>query len=164
MMWKQYNCGGLKYIVSEYGDVIGCSRNKIIKKGENKDGYYVVTLGSGKHRRRYSVHHIVAELFVEGMESGLEVNHKDFNRKNNYYKNLEWVTHKDNIKKSSLAGRYNRPNGESNGRCKIKEENVIKMREEYENGASIAFLSRKYKIGYTQTSRIVKYESWKYLQ
>lgn len=53
---------------------------------------------SGKNKR---VNRLVAEAFIpkpkdKGAEV-LEVHHKDTNKLNNKYDNLEWVTHKENI-------------------------------------------------------------------
>lgn len=162
-MWKDFEYNGLKYSVDEYGNILGYGRNKIIKQGTNKDGYCVVTLGAQNNRKRIKVHKIVATMFVSGYKDGYEVNHKDFNRKNNYYKNLEWVTHRENVDKSVSAGRYYGRIGEKNGMCKIKENQVEEIREKYKCGHTIASLSREYGIGYTQTSRIAKYESWKHI-
>lgn len=41
---------------------------------------------------------MVAEAFVDGWFEGAEVNHKDLNKLNNKWDNLEWVTHSENQK------------------------------------------------------------------
>ena len=65
----------------------------------NKDGYVVVSACGTKQDgtktfRSLHVHVLVAREFVDGWFEGAEVNHKDFNRANPSYWNLEWVTHK----------------------------------------------------------------------
>ena len=47
-------------------------------------------------RKGFSVHTLVARAFCDGYKKGLIVNHIDGNKLNNYYKNLEWVTYKEN--------------------------------------------------------------------
>lgn len=64
---------------------------------------------SGKcHTKR--VHQIVANSFLDkpsDFEScNYEVNHKDCNRKNNNIKNLEWITHRDNVRYSIECGNH----------------------------------------------------------
>lgn len=44
----------------------------------------------------YHIHRLVAETYIENLLNKKEVNHKDGNKHNNYYKNLEWVTPSEN--------------------------------------------------------------------
>jgi hypothetical protein len=47
-------------------------------------------------RRKYYAHRLVLETFVGPNPSGLECDHIDRNRKNNFLENLRWVTKKVN--------------------------------------------------------------------
>jgi hypothetical protein len=60
---------------------------------------------NGKYVHR--LHRLVAIFFVEGYEEGLSVNHIDGNRRNNIASNLEWTTHKENMKNLSTRGGAN---------------------------------------------------------
>lgn len=85
----------------------------------NKDGYVVVSacgvMPDGiKTFRSLHVHVLVAKEFVDGWFEGAEVNHKDFNRANPSYWNLEWVTHKENVEYSHNAGKYKGKFGKDN--------------------------------------------------
>lgn len=162
-MWKDFEYGGLKYKANELGEIFGIGRNKIIKQRINSDGYCVVTLGLGIKRVSVRVHKIIAMLFVDGYFDGAEVNHKDFNRKNNKSENLEWVTHLDNVMFSVEAGHYGdgKHSGTNNGRAKINRKDVEEIRKRYKNGKSVSSISKYYGIGWTQTKRIIDYESWK---
>lgn len=44
--------------------------------------------------------------FIDNPDNLPEVNHKDFDRLNNFVSNLEWCNHYDNIKHSRDAGSY----------------------------------------------------------
>ena len=71
---------------------MGLGRGKYLKTRVNKDGYEQVTLGSMNNRNgTVRVHRIIAELFVPNDDplNKTEVNHKDFNRLNNDYSNLD---------------------------------------------------------------------------
>jgi len=67
-------------------------RGTVLRPGSWR-GYLIVNLHpSGT----VAVHLLVARAFVAGFATGLEVNHKDGNKKNNAATNLEWVTHQEN--------------------------------------------------------------------
>lgn len=79
----------------------------IIKTPKNStDGYDLITLSKNGENKTQGIHIIVAKHFIPNPDNLPEVNHKDFNRKNNRVDNLEWSTHQDNIKHSAEAGRY----------------------------------------------------------
>ena len=85
----------------------------------NSDGYAVVsacglTPDGTKTFRSLHVHVLVAREFVDGWFEGAEVNHKDFNRANPAWWNLEWLSHKDNIAYSHKSGNYKGRFGEDN--------------------------------------------------
>lgn len=119
--WKNV-CGyeGL-YKISNCGRVYSCERDVIKSNGiiqhrngkflvpiTNCDGYRVVKLLKNGVRKSVAVHILVAIHFVNKPIDwfNLEVNHKDCNRANNVYTNLEWCTHKDNIAHSASLGHY----------------------------------------------------------
>ena len=121
-------------LVSREGDLINpFKRNQKAITHINKDGY--VCCGGG-----VPIHLYVAYAWVDGWFEGAEVNHKDFNRQNYNYNNLEWVSHKDNIKWSSENSKHYQDgnSGENNGRATFTKKDVLKIRELYDNGMSIA--------------------------
>ena len=70
------------------------------------DGYYTITLSKNGCNKTLGIHILVARHFIPNPENKPEVNHIDFNRKNNRFDNLEWCTHQENIQHSSNNGRY----------------------------------------------------------
>ena len=70
------------------------------------DGYERVALSSNGKRYEYRVSRLVAEAFVENPNNLPQVNHKDYNTKNNWYENLEWCDNYTNFHYSYDAGRF----------------------------------------------------------
>lgn len=60
-------------------------------------GYLITRLRYGKNYKTIQMHRLVAEVFVSNPENKPQVNHKDGNKKNNHYSNLEWVTNQENV-------------------------------------------------------------------
>jgi hypothetical protein len=140
-VWKEFVFENKIYKISNFGRV--CNINgKLIKQRLNQDGYPMVTLGAKAFRRSMRVHVLVAQNFVKNsypVDQKVEVNHIDFNRKNNYYLNLEWLTHKENVEKSIAAGRMayqnndfhgkNNPNYGNKKLSKIYSDNLLLAKE-----------------------------------
>lgn len=65
-------------------------------------GYVQVTVT----RRQKLVHRLVAENFVPRVEGKNIVNHKDGDKTNNHFENLEWCTQAENIAHSIANGTF----------------------------------------------------------
>lgn len=106
----------------------------------NADGY--LCFGGG-----IPVHMYVAKAWLDGYFEGAEVNHKDFNRQNNNVDNLEWVTHADNVRYSVKENSdiWNKSKqGIHNGRATFQEEDILKIRQMFDSGMTIASIVRVY--------------------
>ena len=86
------------YLVSNDGRVYSLKRNKELKLYKRKDGYMSISLGMGKKGvlKRYLIHRLVAMAFIPNPNGYNRINHKDENKSNNDYRNLEWCTDKYN--------------------------------------------------------------------
>lgn len=96
-MWKVIK-DWENYSVNEYGEVKNNTTNKLIVGDINNFGYYRVTLYKNKLHKRFFRHRLVGEYFVENPMNLPEINHKDGNKSNNFYKNLEWCSRSFNEK------------------------------------------------------------------
>jgi phosphoketolase len=86
------------YNISNKGRVYSLISNKILKTWFDGRGYYQrIRLCKDGKRKSYDIHRLVASTFVSGYREGLEVNHKDEDKRNNNPENLEWVTHAENM-------------------------------------------------------------------
>lgn len=94
-----------KYRVSDKGDVFSVdrlnSRGYRIKGVRlsprvESTGYGFVTLYDGEKIKKWKIHRMVAEHFIENPMNKPCVNHKDGVKLNNKSSNLEWCTHGEN--------------------------------------------------------------------
>lgn len=114
---KPVNVAGYEcYEVSEAGVVINTRTNKVVKPDINSAGYLRVTMSVDNSKKRMTVHRIVALTYLG--DSDLVVNHKDGNKLNNHFSNLEWVSQSDNRKHAFRHKLCRRPNS------KLKDETV----------------------------------------
>jgi len=103
--------GYTNYVISESGRVFSLKANspRRLQPHQGPTGYLSVALcGNGK-QKRFRVHQLVAASFWGPAPDGLEVNHKDANKLNNHWSNLEYVTHKENMEHAARNGKMSRP-------------------------------------------------------
>jgi hypothetical protein len=63
------------------------------KKEKTESGYYRASINN----KDIYVHKLVAQAFIPNPENKQFVNHKDSNKNNNHYTNLEWCTNSENM-------------------------------------------------------------------
>jgi len=99
--WKNIE-GFEDYYINNKGDIWSKLSNKLLKSYVNESGYLVATLykRTTKKNHKKRVHILVAEGFVNNPNPELYniVNHKDGNRENTLYTNLEWTNRSGNTK------------------------------------------------------------------
>lgn len=84
------------YEVSNLGRVKSLITSRILKPGRHNIGYLIVSLTINKKSRMRYVHRLVAEAFIPNPDNLSVINHKDEDKTNNHYLNLEWCTQKYN--------------------------------------------------------------------
>lgn len=91
------------YEISNWGRVksykIDTVNGRLMKLTPNKSsGYIIVSIRNNEGiLTPSSVHSLVAEAFIPNPENKDQINHIDEDKTNNYYKNLNWMTAKENI-------------------------------------------------------------------
>lgn len=84
------------YKVSNYGNVLGLKKGKILKPDTDKDGYKIITLSKRPLQKKFKVHRLVYYTFVPDGERDKQINHLDKDKANNKLSNLETVTLREN--------------------------------------------------------------------
>lgn len=107
--WRPIEGTEGKYEVSNTGKV---RSNNYLRHGgqkelslcEDQKGYMRTRIFKGKVRTTIKVHREVAKAFIPNPENKPEVNHKDGDKRNNAYWNLEWATPKENTEHAYATG------------------------------------------------------------
>ena len=93
-----------------------------------------------------------------------EVNHIDGDKTNNLYTNLEWVTSQENQIHAVQSGAQIIHKGEKNGKAKLKEYQVLEIREKYKLGTFYhRELAEMYNVSRETIGDIVNRKSWKHI-
>lgn len=92
-IWKDIPLFSGRYTINQNGDIYCVPLKKAIKPQIDKKGYLRARLTAPDgHRVTVKIHRVVAELFIPNADNLPCVNHKDEDKTNNNYNNLEWCT------------------------------------------------------------------------
>lgn len=160
---KDIEINGLIYTVYENGEVYR-GNYKIKQRPSCPDGYACFTAGKKNHRKVVRTHTLVGKLFIDNPNKYTELDYIDGNRMNPSSNNLEWVTHKENIKRAYEKGKYNgHIVGIKNPKAKLNENTVINIRKDFASGIKQNVISKQYDIPWSTIHNIVTYQTWKHV-
>ena len=135
-IWKAFNAevevsnfGSVRTIYRKvkYSDKYINAKGRTLKPATDKKGYLRVAFKQlGKHTT-FKVHRLVAQLFVNNDFNKPMVNHKDGNKKNNNFENLEWVTNSENIQHAFDNGLIKAKRLHESPRSKQTKEGIERM-------------------------------------
>ena len=113
--------------------------------------------------KKYSVHRLVAEYFVENddPDHNTIVNHKDENKLNYYYKNLEWTTPSNNSLYSLRQNGSNKNKGEDHKNSTINNEIAEKICYMISNGFRISEIVNTLNVSRNVVRHIREGKTWK---
>jgi hypothetical protein len=106
-IWKDIKGYDGYYQVSNFGRIKSLSREILKKRGCFKtksrilkqcviNGYCYAFISFNKKKMTYTAHRLVANYFIYKKYNKPQVNHIDSNKLNNIFKNLEWVSAREN--------------------------------------------------------------------
>lgn len=178
-----FNIGYEKYcsnLCEQFDKTKNITLSSEVFKLHKKSGYYVSNFGrvKGKYQdfltltnsNGYAIcspgllHRIVIETFIGEIPEGMQIDHIDGNKSNNYLSNLEIVTKSENQKRKyknlSLSKKID---GEKNPMSKLTEEDVLKMYEMFKENKTDKEIAVLYGL-HTNYISLVRYgKRWGYL-
>ena len=139
-------------------------KESILSQRIEKNGYKRIMLYSGDmtNGASFSVHRLVALSFVDGESvERNEVNHIDCNKSNNDFKNLEWVTTRENISHAIKNGLMINNRGERSHYSKISKDVVMEIAKELIVGnQSNNAISKRFNLSRSAIDRINNGKAW----
>jgi hypothetical protein len=106
-LYQVSNLGRVKSLKRELTD--GRIWEERILKTPLSSGYPCVSLRLNNVYYKERVHRLVGHAFVNGYQDKYTINHKDGDKTNNEYSNLEWCSLSENIKHALRTGLNNAP-------------------------------------------------------
>ena len=159
-MWKDIEGYEGHYQIDEYGNVksIKFAKEKILSPYIAHSGYHQVTLIKNNIKEVAYIHRLVAKAFLDNPNNEPTVNHKDGDKSNNYYLNLEYVSYSYNNQHAYDNGLHKK--GELHYRSILTEEQVkeIKSLGKYSSFKSIA---DKYGVSQATIRDVIVGNTWK---
>jgi len=116
------------------------------------------------YNKMYMLHRLLYETFVGNIPKDKQINHIDGNKYNHSLTNLELCTGSENLKHAYTTGLRTAPdmNGDLNPAAKLCKDDVLNMREIYNDTRSIKTIASKYPhISNTNLWRICTRRTWK---
>lgn len=145
-----------KYRVSNYGRVTSSmlhGKTKFIKGKVQKKFCNVIELNKDGKIYGIGISRLVALYFVPNPENKTHVIHIDRNYQNNYYKNLQWVTHKEICERKTWEQRR--------GKSKISYDYAVQIRKMIDSGIPQHKIAKMFCISSMQVTRIKREENWR---
>jgi predicted kinase len=155
-IWKPSSvCVGVE--VSNIGHVRNIETQRKYSWIDNGHGYKYISYNN----KKYAVHRLVAFEFCEIPEElktykKLDVNHKDYNKANNYYKNLEWCTRSYNQIHAFTTQEDRNVSGYNKWNAKLTHQDVEQIKKiKAEQNLSNAKIGEMFNIDRSAICRIV---------
>jgi len=136
-----------------------------IRRAEFVDGrYYAVIMKRGTKKLYCQASRLVWQYNYGDIPKDLEINHIDADRFNNNIKNLEVVTHLENIRHAERLGLRTPAKGERQHESKLKNRDVIEIRRLHKTGNyTILKLSEMYNIATSTMGSVIHRKTWRHI-
>ena len=188
LVWKDVAGFEGFYKVSENGDILSLARvDTYINKGTlvkrnrsekmlthkiSRTGYATYHLRDATRDIESwpSAHRLVAIAFIPNIDNKPYINHKDGDKLNNHYSNLEWCTAQENTQHAydnglakSVIYKFTK-RLEDSPQTKLKNVDIPVIKQLRLDGWTYDAIAKKFDVGLSSIHRICTNQSWKTLE
>ncbi len=135
------------------------NKGKFLKPALTHPGYLAIYLTKNGDKKTLLVHRLIAKTFIPNPNNLPFVNHKNGIKTDNRVINLEWCTREQNEMHALSVGL--KPSGENCGASKLKESEVLIIREMAYQGHTHKHIASKFNVIRSTISCIISGKTWK---
>lgn len=165
-IWKPIHGFESRYEISSHGRIISliAGKRKILKANCGKfKKYKTIDLCMIPKFVTRTIHSLVAEHFLNNPQQKPCINHIDGDKGNNFARNLEWVTQKENVQHAIRMGLHNFK-GENHPNAKLTREDVFDIRSLCEQSIfSYSEIAEQFSVGKQTIQNIINKKTWGWL-
>lgn len=175
-IWKDIPSYEGFYQASNYGGIRGVNRivehekcgqqlvwGKMLKQPCCADGYLAVVLYKHNKPLKYRVHRLILMTFMGIRPVGLGSRHLNGNKKDNTLNNLTWGTQQENCNDRDLHGNTFRPIGEKHPKTKLKDVDVVKIKELITSGVQKMEIAKMFNVKRHVVYFIAQNKTWRHI-
>jgi len=155
-----------RFLISDHGRLISIRGNSfyLVAGGKDTMGYTSVTMRNVTYKRVCRMHQLVGEHFCEMVKSDdwMAWNHKDGNKLNNHYTNLEYISYRENCAHARKTGLCNAV-GEIHGQSKLTNEQVVEIYSMRNSAVNQTRECKRFNISRRQFGDILNGKAWQHI-
>jgi len=156
-LYQASNFGEIKRYKNQYGKTV----NRILKKCIDQGGYFYVNLSKNNNPKTFRIHTLILRTFIGFKPVDMECRHLDGNKLNNNCDNLKYGTYQENLIDKIKHGTV--PSGQKHWKAKLKENDILIIRNLIQNKISISDIAKKYNVSYYTIRDIKTKKYWKHI-
>ena len=162
-VWRRVKNYENLYVINSHGEIMNVKTGKFLKHTKLNTGYYSVALrGYNGKFKRFLLHRLLAESFIDNLNNKPMVNHKDGDKTNNNLNNLEWCTLAENLKHAAEHDLYTK--GSNHYRSNLTEEDVFEIKLMIKFHIPTKKIAELYNVKSYNISDIKSERSWKHVK
>jgi hypothetical protein len=153
------------YAIDTSGIVWSCKRNpekwQELKSKKHKQSYPFVILSSFGTDKTITVHRLVGLSFLPNPDQLRDINHINGDKADNHVSNLEWMSHKDNVRHGIDNGFRNTATGERLANTFLTKCDVQDIYNRILAGEPNISIAKLYNIDRSLVSNIKRGKTWR---
>lgn len=149
------------YLCCEDGRIYSRSSDRFLDPKPQNNGYKTLSIGPSGKQKKHAFHRFIMEAFYG--DSEFHVNHKNGIKTDNRLCNLEYVSHKENIRHACDNNLIKFKRGESSHKAKYQEETVLAAITLLNTGKTAKEIERTGLITYGALQGVISGKSWKHM-